>query len=136
MGAPALELQKAIFAALGDDGALVARLGEARVYDHAPANVPFPYVTFGRTSVHDWSSGTESGVEQVFTIHVWSKAKGKSETLEIMDLVQSRLASSLPAMDGHELVLLRPEFSEARYDEDLAVYHGLLRFRALTEAVA
>ncbi|TIP51414.1 MAG: DUF3168 domain-containing protein, partial [Mesorhizobium sp.] len=27
-------------------------------------------------------------------------------------------------------------FAEARYDEDLAVHHGLLRFRALTQEAA
>ncbi|RUW81661.1 DUF3168 domain-containing protein, partial [Mesorhizobium sp. M1E.F.Ca.ET.063.01.1.1] len=28
------------------------------------------------------------------------------------------------------------EFAEARYDEDLTVHHGLLRFRALTQESA
>ena len=62
------------------------RLVGTRIFDHAPANVAFPYITFGRTSVYDWSTGTESGTEQLFTLHVWSKAKGKKEVLEIMEL--------------------------------------------------
>jgi hypothetical protein len=28
---------------------------------------------------------------------------------------------------------MRLEFAEERYDEDLSVHHGLLRFRAVTE---
>lgn len=132
MGAPAVELQKAILDALAGDGALTTLVG-SRILDHAPANVVFPYVAFGRTSLYDWSTGTEIGTEQLFTVHVWSKAKGKKETLDIMELVKARLHDGTPEPAGHRLVNLRLEFAEARYDEDLAVYHGLLRFRAVTE---
>lgn len=135
MTAPALELQKAIFSALGADGGMIAAVGQ-RIYDHAPANVPFPYVTFGRTSIYDWSTGTESGTEQLLTLHVWSKAKGKKEALDIMERARSVLEDAALDLDGHKLVNLRQEFSEVRYDEDLSVYHGLLRFRAVTEPAA
>lgn len=132
MGAPAVELQKAILDALAGDAALTAMVG-SRILDHAPANVAFPYLTFGRTSLYDWSTGTEIGTEHLFTIHVWSKAKGKKETLDLMELVKARLHDGGLALAGHRLVNLRLEFAEARHDEDLAVHHGLLRFRAVTE---
>lgn len=136
MSAPAAELQKAIFTRLGEDPALVGLLGGAKVFDHIPANAPFPYITFGRTSVYDWSTDTESGTEQLFTLHVWSKAKGKKETLEIMEVARALLQEPPLALEGHHLVNLQLEFAEARYDEDLSVYHGLLRFRAVTEPAA
>jgi len=132
MPAPAAELQKAVFEALAGDAALTALVGP-RIHDHAPANVAFPYITFGRTSIFDWSTGTESGSEQLFTLHVWSKAKGKKETLDIMEIARARLDDAELPLDEHQLVDLRHEFAEARYDEDLSVYHGLLRFRAVTE---
>lgn len=135
MTAPALELQKAILAALKGDATLTAAIGQ-RVYDHAPADVPFPYLSFGRTSIYDWSTGTESGTEQLFTMHVWSKAKGKKETLELMERARAVLDAAALVLDGHKLVNLRQEFSEVRYDDDLSVYHGLLRFRAVTEPAA
>jgi hypothetical protein len=134
MTSPAAELQKAIFTALGSDTALTAALGENRIFDQAPANVAFPYITFGRTSVYDWSTGTEKGTEQLFTLHIWSKAKGSKETLEIMEMARWVLDDKSLPLDGHHLVNLRLEFAEARYDDDLAVHHGLLRFRAVTEA--
>jgi hypothetical protein len=133
MTAPAAELQKAIFAALGSDAALTAALGGSRIFDQARANVAFPYITFGRTSVYDWSTGTERGTEQLFTLHIWSKAKGSKETLEIMEMARWVLDDKSLPLDGHYLVNLRLEFAEARYDDDLAVHHGLLRFRAVTE---
>ena len=134
MTAPAAELQKAVFAALGGDAA-VAAVVASRIFDHAPANVAFPYIAFGRTSLYDWSTGTESGSEQLFTLHVWSKAKGKKETLDIMEAARAVLDDQALDLEGHQLVNMRLEFSEARYDEDLSVYHGLLRFRAVTEPI-
>jgi len=136
MAAPAAELQEAIFAALGADPALIAALGGARIYAEAPKNVASPYITFGRTSVYDWTTGAERDDEQLFTLHVWSKAKGDAEALQIMETVRARLADSRLALDGREPVRLGLEFHEARYDDDLAVHHGLLRFRARTEPAA
>jgi hypothetical protein len=134
MTAPAAELQRAIFAALSGSTDLVAALGSGeRIFDHAPANLAFPYVTFGRTSIYDWSTGTESGTEQLFTLHVWSKAKGKREAIEIMDASRAVLHDQALPLDGHALVNLRLEYSEVRFDDDQSVYHGLLRFRAVTE---
>ena len=128
----AAELQKAIFEALAANGALAAMVG-TRVFDHAPANAAFPYITFGRTSVYDWSTGTESGTEQLFTLHVWSKAKGKKEALEIMEIARATLHDAALELEGHSLVNLRLEFSEARYDDRNEAHHGLLRFRAVVE---
>lgn len=135
MTAAALELQKAIFALLAADAPLGALLGGAKVFDHAPADVAFPYVTFGRTSLYDWSTDTDAGSEQILTIHVWSKRPGKRETLLVMEAVRMALDGAAPALDGFRLVLLRLEDADARYDEAEAVHHGLLRFRALVEAM-
>ena len=128
----AAELQKAIFAALGANAALTSVVG-TRIFDHAPANAAFPYITFGRTSVYDWSTGTESGTEQLITLHAWSKSKGKKEVLEIMELARETLHDAALELEGHSLVNLRLEFSEARYDDRNEAHHGLLRFRAVTE---
>ena len=133
MTASANELQTAIFAVLSGDTSLTAALGDAKIFDHAPANVAFPYLTFGRTSIYDWSTGTENGSEQLFTLHVWSKAKGKQETLDIMERARALLHDQPFTLESQALVNCRMELAEARFDEDLAVYHGLLRFRAVTE---
>lgn len=132
MIAAAADLQKAIFAALSAEGPLTTLLGGDKIFDQAPANVRFPYVTFGMTGVYDWSTATESGAEQLFTLHVWSKAQGKKQTLEIMEAVRARLDGPL-SLETHRLVALRLDYSEVRFDEDLLIHHGLLRFRAIIE---
>jgi hypothetical protein len=128
----AADLQKAIFTALRADAALAAMVGE-RILDQAPANVAFPYITFGRTAVYDWSTATESGTEHLFTLHVWSKGKGKKEALEIMQLAGASLHDNALELDGNSLVNLRLEFSEVRYDERSEAHHGVMRFRAVVE---
>lgn len=133
MTSPAAELQKALFGALANDAVLTGLLGGSKIFDHAPADARFPYVTFGRTSFYDWSTSTEGGVEQLFTLHVWSKAKGKKEIYGIMEQVKLRLDDAGLVLDTHRLVGLRFDYGEARYDEDVAVHHGLLRFRAVIE---
>ncbi|WP_378943678.1 DUF3168 domain-containing protein [Mesorhizobium sp. ANAO-SY3R2] len=136
MTAPAAELQKAVFGALGGSAELLALLGGAKIHDQTPANVVFPYLTFGRTSVYDWSTDTESGAEQLFSIHVWSKSQGKREALKIMEIVRGLLDNATLSLDTHHLVSMRLEFSETRFDDRLSVQHGLLRFRAVTEPKA
>jgi hypothetical protein len=133
MTAAATELQRAIVTVLEDDAGLAGLLGGQKVYDHTPADVAFPYVSFGRTSVYDWSTDTETGSEQLFTIHAWSLHAGKREVLAIMEGVRGLLHDAALPVDGHRLVLLRQEFAEARFDPDQLVHHGLMRFRALLE---
>jgi hypothetical protein len=136
MTAPAVELQNAVFANLRGDTALLAAVGAERIVAQPSANVAFPYIGFGRSSVYDWSTGTEKDTEQLFTLHVWSKAKGEDETTGIMEIARVRLADKVMMLDNHQPVEVKLEFAEARYDEDLAVHHGLLRFRAVAVAPA
>jgi hypothetical protein len=136
MTAAAADLQEVLFEALAGDEALAGLLGGTKIFDHAPADARFPYVTLGRTSLYDWSTSTERGVEQLLTLHIWSKAKGKKEIFGIMDQVKQRLDDAELALETHHLVSLRFDYGEARYDEDVAVHHGLLRFRAVMETAA
>jgi hypothetical protein len=136
MTAPAAELQAAVFAELGGDAALLAALGGERIYAQVPPDVAYPYIGFGRTGVYDWVTSTEKDTEQLFTLHIWSKAKGEAEAVTVMDMARARLADRMLALDERQSVELKLEFAEARYDEDLAVHHGLLRFRAVATTPA
>ncbi len=137
MTSPAIELQRAIHRALKTDAGVVAMLGGAKIYDATPPNAVFPYITFGRTSMFDWSTGTEIGTEQLFTVHIWSKAHGKTEAVEIMELVRPLMSTETLTLEGgYALVNLTYEFGEARYDEDLMLHHAILRFRAVMEPLA
>lgn len=133
MTAAALELQEAVYGALAADAALVAALGGPRFHDLTPAGLAFPYITFARATAYDWGTGTESGSEHLFTLHVWSKHKGRKEALTLMDLAHAALHDRNLALATHSLVNLRLESSEVRHDEDLDAYRGTLHFRAIVE---
>ena len=126
-------LQQAVFAALAEDAALLALLGGPRIYDDVPQGTAFPYVTFALSQVRDWSTSTEAGAEHTLTLHVWSQAKGRKETHEIMSALGSALHEQPLSLTGHRLINLRLEQSDARRETDGETYHGIVRFRAVTE---
>ncbi|NDW03067.1 DUF3168 domain-containing protein [Jiella pacifica] len=136
MAHPSAELQQSIFSALTSDPSLTALLGGPKVFDRRPERANFPYLTLGRTAVVDWSTGSEDGAEHILTLHVWAKGGGKAETYAIMDKVAEKLNDATLPMEGHHLVNLRLQFAEARREPDSAAYHGILRFRAVTEPLA
>ena len=126
-------LQVAIHAALSADSGLLAHLGGARIYDHVPRNAAYPFVTFGQTIARDWTTGTEDGLEHTLTLHVWSIGGSRRETHDIMDAVRNVLEDATLALSDHRLVQIRHEYSDARPDPDREAYHGILRYRAVTE---
>ncbi|MFP1631582.1 DUF3168 domain-containing protein [Zhengella sp. ZM62] len=136
MASAAAELQKAIHATLTGNGAVTDLLGGRRVYDFAPERARFPYVTIGRTSVYDWSTGDGDGSEHLVTLHVWSRARGKAEAHAIIEAAERALDEFSPELDGHRLVGLFREFAEVYFDEDMELQHGLLRYRVLLEEQA
>jgi Protein of unknown function (DUF3168) len=129
----ALDLQKAVIARLSSDAALVAQLGGAKIFDHPAANAKLPYVTLGQTASYDWSTASEDGREHLLTVHVWSRAGGRIEAHAIMEMVRLRLLGLTQDLVTHRLVLLMLEFEDVRFDVSEDGYHGMLRYRALTE---
>lgn len=135
MAAASLALRQVIYARLIADAAVVAALGGERVYDDVPVRSEFPYLTFGQITERDWSTSTDEGSEHAITLHVWSRGRGRKETDSVLAVVRAALHDQDLAMSGHRLVNLRHEFSETRRDGDGETFHGIARFRAVTEAV-
>lgn len=136
MAHASIALQTTIFKTLTTDPALLTMLGGPKVFDRIPERAAFPYLTLGRTTVVDWSTGTEDGDEHLLTLHVWAKGGGKAETYQIMDQVTNKLHDAHLPIDGYRLVNLQLQFAEARLEPESTAYHGILRFRAVTEPVA
>ncbi|MCZ7595261.1 MAG: DUF3168 domain-containing protein [Hyphomicrobium sp.] len=126
-------LQQAIYQALTNDGPLVALLGAARVWDDVPERAAFPYVTFAAGTERDWSTGGEAGAEHAVTLHVFSRAGGRKEAQEIIAALRAVLHEAALTLTGQRLINLRHEASDVRRDADGETYHGIVRFRAVTE---
>ena len=129
---PALALQKAVFAALAGDAGVAALVGD-RIYDAPPRHAAFPYVRLGEARMSDWSTGTEAGGEHRLTLHVWSRERGKAECWAVIEAIDAVLNDAALGLDGASLVNLRTETAEARRDGDGITWHGVMRFRAVTE---
>lgn len=136
MTTPGLELQKALFATLRGDATLMGLLAGEGIHDHVPAAAAFPYITFGRSTVVDWSTSSDRGTEHVITIHVWSQAKGRKQVEDIIARAGEVLADFQPVLPNLNLVLFRRELQETNFDADAFMHHGIMRFRALVEHTA
>lgn len=129
-----LALQTAVVTALVANAELTAATGGvARIYDDVPPTTPYPYLSIGQTIERDWSSGTEDGREHTLTLHVWSRAAGRREAQEMAQVARATLHQAILTLDGHRLINLRHEFTEARREPDGETYRALVRFRAVTE---
>lgn len=133
MVSPDWALQEQIHATLTGNPAILALLGGSRIYDDVPRGEPLPYVTFGRSTIKDWSGAGGDGAEHIVTLHVWSDGGGRKQTLAIMEAVRNALNDATLSLAGHHLVNLRHEFSEARREPDGETIHGIVRLRAITE---
>jgi len=133
MASAAWALQQAIFSALSADAGLVALLGGARVYDDVPARGDFPYVTFAQSVEREAGTGSDAGSEHSVALNVWSRGAGRKQVHEIMGRLRDALHDSALPLTGYRLVNLRHELSETRRNADGETYHGVVRFRAVTE---
>jgi len=129
MSDPSLQVQKAIVEALRN-----ASVAGGRIYDEAPENATFPYVTMGECQVLPDKADCIDGAEIFPQIDVWSRATGYPETKTIVSEVLAALDdnAALP-VDGYLVVVF--EFMEVRYlrDPDGITRHGAVTFHGLLQ---
>lgn len=128
-----LALRRSLHQSLAGHAPLVAVLGGPRVYDEAPRGAAFPYVTLGDAEVSDWSTGSSTGQEHRLTLHVWSRQGGQAEAHIIAGEIIAALEDVPLDPAGHRLVNLRFATADIRREADGRTWHGLVRFRAVTE---
>ncbi len=122
-----LALQKALHQRLS------STLNNIAVYDGAPSDAVFPYVTIGE------GRALIEGVDQINRhdhqchVFVFSQHDGISETKEIVEEIHNVLAARSLSVEGHQLILLT--ITEMRWQSvsDGKTWRGQLTFRALTE---
>jgi hypothetical protein len=130
-GDSSLSLQQAIYTRLTGDTALMDAI--EGVFDWIPDQTEYPYVSIGDDTGNDWSAADFDGKEITVVIHSWSRAEGRSEVKTIQSLVKGLLHRASLALTGANLVQMLFEFEETLLDPDGVTYHGVQRFRALTQ---
>lgn len=124
-------LQKAEVAALRASTALsVLTGGVARIFDHVPDEVAFPYVRIGEHQEVDDSTTADRGFEVYSTVHTWSRASGRVEVKALNAAVRDALDAPL-TLTGFRLV--SRDFVDARVmdDPDGLTKHGVVTLRYL-----
>lgn len=132
---PGWDLQKAAYAALKADSTLTTLLGNDWLYDAVPQATDFPYVVIEQMRVNEWSTGTEGGSEHILMLHVWSRYHGKREAYDITDAIRNALDDAELTLDDNRLINLMHQYSDLKRHDDGESWHGVMRFRAVTEPV-
>src|SRR6476659_454068 len=128
-------LRAAVHDALTSDARVTSALGGPKIYDEPPRAAAFPYVTLGEARVADFSTGDAPGQEHQLTLHVWSRQGGPREAHVITGALMQALDDAPLALANHHLVNFRFSVADVRREADGRTYHGLVRFRAVTEPV-
>lgn len=134
MSGAILALRSAIQNHLTRHAGLVALIGAGRIYDEAPRAARGIYVTHGEVEAEDWSTGSESGCEQRFSLVVWS-AEGTSSrrALEAAAIIAEALDEAPLSLQGHRLINLGWRSTRLARDGATKLAAVTVRFRAVTE---
>ncbi len=135
MSSAILALRAAIIAKLRNDATLTGLLGGPQIYEDAPRSAVPPFMTFGDVSAKDWSTSTEGGLEQVLSLHIWSKPNIMRPSLLIADRISTLLQDVTLALSGHNLISLHCTTIETKSEDSGRWLRTSLRFRAVTEPI-
>lgn len=133
MSLAARDLHRAIYRALLADDELTALIGPRKVFDRVPDRIAEPYVVIGQMSATDWTTATEGGEALVYTIHAWSGAKNRGQCLNIQTAISRILTSGSLTLSNNHLIANRRQFAEITRDRRSGHFHGVTRFRGVTE---
>lgn len=125
-----LEIQKAITSTLRSG---VASLS-SRVYDLAPQNPTFPYVSYGPALSEPYDGVGMDGWECLFEVHTWSRpaTRDRAECQSIMSNIEQLLHGQVLTLDSEAFVNGRMVSSRTLADPDGVTVHGIQRFRFIT----
>ncbi|AQT85693.1 hypothetical protein ERICIV_00891 [Paenibacillus larvae subsp. larvae] len=87
------EVQEAVYRRLSCDTALSSMV--KGIFDYVPEKTKMPYVTFPRIYSEQLETKTSDGEVVTLTIDVFSEAKGKKESINILKQIEASLTPEL-----------------------------------------
>lgn len=127
----ALSLARAHLVLLRSDAQL-ATIVLDRIFDYIPRSIPYPFVIYHITNGDEWDTTCDNGEEHTVFIHAYDDYEGPKRARQVMrrvfELIHDK--TNLPLVD-HNLVNCRRVFHTMDREEQL--YHGVSRYRAITE---
>jgi hypothetical protein len=124
-----LPLQAAIHAALIEDAQLMEKVHG--VYDYVPQNVSFPYVVWEDSQARRWGNAQQEGIEQLLTLHVYSRGAGRKEAGDILHRLNELLHHATFTVEGYALISLTLRSVRIELGKDGLTYQGTAQMQAL-----
>lgn len=124
-----LPLQAAVHTMLTQDDALMEMV--QGVYDYVPQNASFPYVVWEDSQARRWGNAEQEGIEQVLTLHVYSRGAGRKEAGDILHRLHELLHHAAPDVEGYELISLKLRSVRIELAKDGLTYQGVAQLVAL-----
>lgn len=121
-------LAQALHLALRADVAVTAQLGDPpRLYDHAPEDPIYPYLTYG--AMREQSQDGDDMQLSAFTLnlHIWSRYGGRSEVLSATQALRSVIERRDLDVTGHKLISANVIYSDIFRAPDGRTLHGIAR---------
>lgn len=128
-----LPVQAAIVAALKADAGVAALVG-GRVYDRAPEDAAFPYLSIGPEIAQPFEAQALDGWEMSLQLDAWSRKPGRVECRQIMAASYAALHDAALSVAGEHLVMVVLELQLTMDDPDGVTTHGVQKFRIITES--
>lgn len=130
-------LQKAIVAALKADATVAASVG-ARVYDMAPADAAYPFISFGPTSVVPDNAELITGREETVQVDIWDRSNGLMHPARALaDAVYDVLhEETLTLDDPYANVECNVTLLQVFMDPDGLTAHGVVQVTAMVETAS
>ena len=130
-----IELQAAIYAALTAHAGLTAELGtSASVYDNAPASAATPYVVIGDETATDYASALVDALEHTIMVHSFTEDQSRLSCLRLQKQIRDALHEAALTLSAGVCVQIRQEMRQTMRDPDCMSWHGVQRFRAVTNS--
>jgi hypothetical protein len=129
-------VQDAVYDTLMASATIQAVIGNpARLYDHVIPGVLFPFVAFGDMQAEPFDTKDRTGMEQILSLHIWSRYRGRKEIKDISKAIYNVLHNASLTVTGHEFVSCQFAGAEMRFEDDGLSYHGILRYRVVTQVI-
>jgi len=131
----AAALAKAVHGALSANAHMQLILGNPpRLYDSAPEDPVFPYLTYGQMRSVDIGGDETELISHQMTLHVWSRYEGRAEVFTSLNYVAEAL--NIAAFNGVldiSIVNANPIYVDVLRAPDGRTMHGLLRMSFSTQ---
>lgn len=98
-----------------------------RLYDNAPEDPVYPYLTYGAARSEDIGGDDAVLTAHVLTLHIWSRYGGRTESLTLINEVRAAIEQEGLSFDGCHLISASVIYSDVFRNSDGRTLHGILR---------